>query len=78
MGFQEEDFCYAESISYINIKAGIYEVPLVYASYVYAYRMFHTTHSEPRHKGKVSGHFHSPVSLSPLKVILLPTEKEAG
>lgn len=57
MGFREENFCYAESISYINIKAGIYEVPFVYASYVCANRMFHNTHSEPRHKAEVSGHF---------------------
>ena len=49
MGFREEEFSCAE----INIKAGIYEVPPVYASYMYAYRMFHTTHSEPSHKAGV-------------------------
>ena len=77
MGFREEDFCYAESISYINIKAGIYEVLLVYAIYVYAYWMFHNTHSEPRHKAEVSGHFDSPVAISPVKAVLLPNDKEA-
>jgi hypothetical protein len=48
----------------------------VYASYLYAYRMFHTTHSEPRHKAEVSGHFHSPVAISPVKAVLLPNDKE--
>lgn len=78
MVFLEDDFCYAESISYIDIKAGIYEVPLVYASYVYAYRKSHTTHSEPRHKAEVNGHFHFRVALSSVEVILLPTDKEVG
>jgi hypothetical protein len=45
---------------------------------VFAYRMFHTTHSEPRYKAQVNGHFHSPVALPPMKVILLQTDKEFG
>jgi hypothetical protein len=55
MGFLEEEYCWAETRSYINIKAGIHEVPPVYLR-----RMFHTIHSEPRHKVKVSGQFHTP------------------